>query len=48
MSKKSKIGKEVNYPITDISILGPWRGITLGLQHVFTLFASTVLVPILT
>lgn len=48
MSRQSKKGKEVNYPITDISILGPGRGIALGLQHVFTLFASTVLVPILT
>lgn len=45
MSKRSK---QVNYPITDISVLGPGRGIALGLQHVFTLFASTVLVPILT
>lgn len=48
MNKQSKQGREVNYPITDISTLGPGRGIALGLQHVFTLFASTVLVPILT
>lgn len=38
----------INYPIKDISLLGPARGFALGLQHVFTLFASTVLVPILT
>ncbi|SDY97455.1 uracil permease [Proteiniborus ethanoligenes] len=44
----SKQKKQVQYPITDISVLGPGRGIALGLQHVFTLFASTVLVPILT
>lgn len=34
--------------IYDIRPLGPTKGILLGLQHVFTLFASTVLVPILT
>lgn len=44
----NKQDKQVNYPITDISVLGPGRGVALGLQHVFTLFASTVLVPILT
>lgn len=50
MSKynKQKTEKNITYPITDISILGPTRGFALGLQHVFTLFASTVLVPILT
>lgn len=37
-----------NAPIRDISSLSPLAGITLGMQHVFTLFASTVLVPILT
>lgn len=47
-NKKQKPEKDVNYPITDISVLGPGRGFALGLQHVFTLFASTVLVPILT
>ena len=47
-NKKQKHEKDVNYPITDISVLGPGRGFALGLQHVFTLFASTVLVPILT
>ncbi len=44
----SKIKKSNNAPIEDISTLGPFKGITLGVQHVFTLFASTVLVPILT
>ncbi len=34
--------------ITDINLLSPPKRILLGLQHVFTLFASTVLVPILT
>lgn len=34
--------------IEDISELSPLKSATLGLQHVFTLFASTVLVPILT
>lgn len=47
-NKKQKPEKDVSYPITDISVLGPGRGFALGLQHVFTLFASTVLVPILT
>lgn len=37
-----------NDPIDDISALGAIKGLTLGAQHVFTLFASTVLVPILT
>lgn len=37
-----------NAPIEDISTLGPTKGLALGAQHVFTLFASTVLVPILT
>lgn len=46
--KKKDIKKGISYPIHDISVLGPGRGFTLGLQHVFTLFASTVLVPILT
>lgn len=44
----SKVKKVNNAPIEDISTLGPLKGITLGIQHVFTLFASTVLVPILT
>jgi len=44
----SKVRKVSNAPIEDISTLGPFKGITLGIQHVFTLFASTVLVPILT
>ncbi len=44
----SKVRKLNNAPIEDISTLGPLKGITLGIQHVFTLFASTVLVPILT
>ncbi len=49
MSKGKKVDpKTMEYPITDISVLGPGRGVALGLQHVFTLFASTVLVPILT
>lgn len=37
-----------NAPITDISTLSYGRQTLLGIQHVFTLFASTVLVPILT
>ncbi len=37
-----------NEPIYDIRPLGYTKAILLGLQHVFTLFASTVLVPILT
>lgn len=37
-----------NAPIEDISTLGPIKSSALGAQHVFTLFASTVLVPILT
>lgn len=37
-----------NAPIEDISSLGPVKSLALGAQHVFTLFASTVLVPILT
>src|SRR5690554_2760346 len=37
-----------NAPITDISTLSYGRQLALGIQHVFTLFASTVLVPILT
>lgn len=37
-----------NAPITDISSLSYGRQLALGVQHVFTLFASTVLVPILT
>lgn len=44
----SKVRKPNDAPIEDISTLGPFKGITLGIQHVFTLFASTVLVPILT
>ncbi len=49
MSKNKKSSsRDISYPVTDISILGPAKGFTLGLQHVFTLFASTVLVPILT
>lgn len=36
------------YPITDVRGLGIPKAIALGSQHVFTLFASTVLVPILT
>ncbi|PAB56636.1 uracil-xanthine permease family protein [Anaeromicrobium sediminis] len=44
----SNVRKRSNAPIEDISTLGPLKGITLGIQHVFTLFASTVLVPILT
>lgn len=49
MSKdKKSSSRDISYPVTDISILGPAKGFTLGLQHVFTLFASTVLVPILT
>lgn len=44
----SKVRKLNDAPIEDISTLGPFKGITLGIQHVFTLFASTVLVPILT
>lgn len=36
------------YPITDVRGLGIPKAIALGAQHVFTLFASTVLVPILT
>lgn len=43
-----KIKQYSSAPIEDISSLGPVKGITLGMQHVFTLFASTVLVPILT
>lgn len=35
-------------PIRDISGMNPLKQATLGFQHVFTLFASTVLVPILT
>ena len=46
--KKLNAKKGISYPIHDISVLGPGGGFTLGLQHVFTLFASTVLVPILT
>lgn len=41
-------GNQIDYPITDISLLEPHKRLFLGLQHVFTLFASTVLVPILT
>src|SRR5690554_4088694 len=37
-----------NAPIEDISTLGYGKQLALGVQHVFTLFASTVLVPILT
>lgn len=48
IKNKKHVKKGISYPIHDISILGPGRGFTLGLQHVFTLFASTVLVPILT
>ena len=44
----SKVRKLSDAPIEDISTLGSLKGITLGIQHVFTLFASTVLVPILT
>lgn len=44
----SKTANKLNGPIEDISLLGPVKGLTLGVQHVFTLFASTVLVPILT
>lgn len=43
-----KVKKVHNAPIEDISSLGAMKGLALGLQHVFTLFASTVLVPILT
>lgn len=43
-----KRAKQIDYPITDISLLEPHKRLFLGLQHVFTLFASTVLVPILT
>lgn len=35
-------------PIEDISTLGYPKQLALGVQHVFTLFASTVLVPIIT
>ncbi|POR04153.1 uracil/xanthine transporter [Alkalispirochaeta sphaeroplastigenens] len=35
-------------PIEDISTLGYHKQLALGVQHVFTLFASTVLVPIIT
>ncbi|TVR67328.1 MAG: uracil-xanthine permease [Spirochaetaceae bacterium] len=35
-------------PIEDISTLGYPKQLALGMQHVFTLFASTVLVPIIT
>jgi uracil permease len=45
MSKSIGINNE---PIEDISSLGTAKKLTLGAQHVFTLFASTVLVPILT
>lgn len=48
IKNKKNVKESISYPIHDISILGPGRGFTLGLQHVFTLFASTVLVPILT
>lgn len=37
-----------NEPIEDISSLATSKKLMLGAQHVFTLFASTVLVPILT
>ncbi|SIQ40675.1 uracil permease [Alkalispirochaeta americana] len=37
-----------NAPIEDISTLGYHKQLALGVQHVFTLFASTVLVPIIT
>jgi uracil permease len=43
-----KVISKKNAPIEDINTLGPLKGLTLGAQHVFTLFASTVLVPILT
>jgi uracil permease len=45
--KKQKVVTR-NAPIEDISTLGPVKSVALGIQHVFTLFASTVLVPILT
>lgn len=45
---EGNMNKQINYPIEDISNLGTIKKVTLGLQHVFTLFASTVLVPILT
>lgn len=45
---EKNLKETVTYPITDISRLGPTKSFALGLQHVFTLFASTVLVPILT
>lgn len=45
MSKKVIVKSE---PITDISTLATSKKLMLGAQHVFTLFASTVLVPILT
>ena len=35
-------------PVTNVMELGMPRALALGAQHVFTLFASTVLVPILT
>lgn len=37
-----------NAPIEDISSMSTGKKLMLGAQHVFTLFASTVLVPILT
>lgn len=43
MDKRKK-----NAPIEDISELGMVKSVALGVQHVFTLFASTVLVPIIT
>ncbi len=45
--KKSRI-KIGEQPITDVSVLGVPRTLTLGLQHMFAMFGATVLVPVLT
>ena len=45
--KKSRI-KIGEQPITDVSVLGLPKTLTLGLQHMFAMFGATVLVPVLT
>ena len=42
---KLKIGEEA---IFDATVLGTPRFIILGIQHMFAMFGSTVLVPLLT
>ncbi|MBE0449752.1 MAG: uracil permease [Clostridia bacterium] len=49
MSKKNGQAVNVNeHAITDVSALGTPKMLTLGLQHAFTMFGATVLVPIIT